>query len=406
MQQDWRTRDLWTISLSAFLADLGYQAVLAGFPIFLVIVLKAPVWAFGLAMGLSYGGGSLFSYWGGRLGDRSGHRRVAVWGNAFIPLMSLAALATAPFVTVGALALGWWSRNFRSPSRRQMVTEAVDPDHRTQAFGFLHALDVGGGMLAAVYVLLMLAAHVSFRWIFLLTVLPLIASTVLLGRATVGRAPAVRPAASGRADGTKASAPTRIPAAGRAILLATALYGLSSFTVGFPVLTLARESGAATLGIVAFLVFQGISALTGYLLGGRLGRTVPARYRSLGLWGYLGAAVGSGVLAYGSGVHLAALALLVGVAILGFAFGVIETLEPSLISILRPGGRGFGALSASRSVGLFVANLAMGLLYLLGPSYAYAYAGLFALLAAIVLWSGQGSVTESVPVGSGAASAS
>lgn len=406
MQDNWRTRDLWTISLSACFADLGYQAILAGFPIFLVIVLKAPVWAFGLTMALSYGGGSLFSYWGGRLGDRVGHRRVAVWGNAFIPLMSLAGLLAAPVTAIAAITLGWWSRNFRSPSRRQMLTQAVDPGHRTQAFGFLHALDVGGGMLAAVYVLLMLAVHAPFRWIFLLTILPLAASTTLLGRAKVGQAPVAKTASSS-APGTQKRPVAPQAAATRAILLATALYGLSSFTVGFPVLTLARESGAATLGIVAFLVYQGVSALTGYVLGGRLGRTLPARYRSLGLWGYFAAAIGSGVLAYGSGMHLAAAALLVGVAILGFAFGVIETLEPSLISVLSPGGRGFGSLSASRSVGLFVANLAMGLLYVVGPGYAYGYAGLVALLATLVLWSGRRAVQETpAPVGSGRAAAS
>lgn len=145
---------------------------------------------------------------------------------------------------------------------------------------------------------------------------------------------------------------------------------------------------------MAFLIFQGISALTGYTLGGRLGKTLPGRYRSLGLWGYFAAAVGSAALAYGSGIHTGVIALFVGVAILGFAFGVIETLEPALISILSPGGQGFAALSAARSIGLFVANLAMGLLYLLGPKYAYAYAALVALFAAIVLWSGQGQVGE------------
>jgi MFS family permease len=80
--------------------------------------------------------------------------------------------------------------------------------------------------------------------------------------------------------------------------------------------------------------------------------------------------------------------LLVGVAVLGFALGVVETLEPSLMAALRPGrtaGRGFGALSSARSVGLFVGNLALGLLYGLGPAWSYTYAAVVAAAAALVV---------------------
>ena len=44
----WLTRDVLLISLSAFFADAGYQALIAGFPIFLVIYLKAPVYMLAL----------------------------------------------------------------------------------------------------------------------------------------------------------------------------------------------------------------------------------------------------------------------------------------------------------------------------------------------------------------------
>jgi len=170
----WRTSDVWAISLSACFADLGYQAVLAGFPLFLVITLHQPVWEYGLASALSYGGGALFSLAGGRIGDRIGHRTLALTGNALIPLLSLCALVASPAWAIGLLTGGWWARNLRSPSRRVMLVEAVpDEAHRSSAFGFLHALDVGGGVLAGVYALVALAAHVPFRWIFLGTVIPL-----------------------------------------------------------------------------------------------------------------------------------------------------------------------------------------------------------------------------------------
>jgi MFS family permease len=379
----WRTHDVWAISLSACFADLGYQSVLASFPLFLVITLHQPVWEFGLASALSYGGGALFSYAGGRIGDRVGHRKLALVGNSFIPLLSLCALVFNPVWAIGLLTGGWWARNLRSPSRRMMLVDAVpDENDRSSAFGFLHALDVGGGVFAGVYVMIAITAHVSFKWIFLGTVIPLAVSTVSLSRAHVG---ARRDADHEVADSDDAGPP---PPGTRALLVAAALYGFTFYSVGFPVLTVAQGSGRLLAGIGAFLLLQAVSAATGYILGGRLGKTAADQFARLGLLGYLGAALGAGVMALGYGAHLGLWVLMVGVAVIGFALGVVETLEPTAMSVLRTGahaGRAMGALSAARSIGTFVGNLAMGLLYGVGVSFAYGYAGILAAIAGIIV---------------------
>ncbi len=375
---------MWAISLSAFSADLGYQAVLAGFPLFLVLTLHQPVWEFGLASALSYGGGALFSYAGGRIGDRIGHRSLALAGNALIPLLSLCALVASPVWAIGVMTGGWWARNLRSPSRRVMLVEAVPVEqHRSAAFGFLHALDVGGGALAGVYVLVALATHVPFRWIFLATVVPLAVSTLSLSRAHVGGR---HPTEPGIVTSEEVREPT--PPGAKALLAAAALYGFTTYSVGFPVLTVAQGSGRLLAGIGAFLVLQATSAITGYLLGGRLGAGPADQFARLGMLGYLGAALGAGVLALGYGEHLGLAVLLAGVAVIGFALGIVETLEPTAMSMLRSGtraGRGFGALSAARSFGTFVGNLVMGLLYGVGASVAYGYAAVVAVIAGVIV---------------------
>ncbi len=382
----WRTGDVWAISLSAFCADLGYQAVLAGFPLYLVLDLHQPVALFGVASALSYGGGTFFSLLGGRLGDRWGHRRVAILGNSLIPLLSLSALSTSPSVSIGLLTGGWWFRNLRSPSRRVMLTEAVpDPSARNAAFGFLHALDVGGGALAAVWVLAAVSAHVPYRWIFLATAAPLLASTVALSQARTGvRGPSP--------SGSLVAGPKRSPLPGaRALLLAAALYGFTFYAVGFPILTVAQGGGGPVAGIGAFLLFQAVSAATGYLLPRFLGSTLARGFRELAWLGYGGGALGAVLLAAGYGLHLGLAALLPGVAVLGCGLGVVETLEPSLMSVLRPGsaaGRGFGALAAARSWGVFLGNLLMGLLYGVAPQLAYAYAAAVGAAAGATMLAG------------------
>lgn len=365
--------------MSAFFADFGYQAVLVGFPIFLVVILKAPVWAYGVAMAFSYGPGAIVAYGGGKWGDRTDHRRVAIFGNLLIPILSFAGLVSIPWQAIGLFVFGWLPRNLRSPSRRVMLTRSVDTSHRPQAFGFLHALDVGGGVLAGVGVLLLLSAHVSFRWIFLLTIIPLLISTMML--VWVRPQQFLPPQEEAPRD---AATHQRDRRAVRGVLVAALLYGFSSYSMGFPILTVTQGSHSSVWGVLTYIIFLGVSALTGYWLG----QWVKGTIRELAFMGYLLAALGSLGLALAYALHGGLWSYYIPVAVLGFALGAIETLEPSLIARFTPSnasGQGMGSLSASRSIGLFLANIIMGLLYHFTPVDAYSYATIVALAAMVVL---------------------
>ena len=150
-----------------------------------------------------YGGGSLFSLAGARIGDR----RLALLGNSAIPLLSLSALSVSSAAAIGLLCGGRWARNLRSPARRVMLVEAVPRESdRNSAFGFLHALDVGGGAEAGLYML---------------------------------------------------------------------------------------------VAVIALLIFQGVSAATGYMHGSRFPEGLAGRFANLSVLGYLISALGSAVLAVG-----------------------------------------------------------------------------------------------------------
>lgn len=446
--EKWRTHDVWAISLSAFFADLGYQGVLAGLPLFMVITLHASVALYGLAMALGFGGGSLIAYLGSRFGDRIGHRKLAIIGNSAIPLLSLTALIASPIAAITFFCAGWWARNLRSPSRRVMLTKSTTESSRTQAFGFLHALDIGGGIFAGIYMIISVAEGLGYRYVFLGTIIPLVISTFCLTITDRGldRRPDRRP--DNRSDGKEhgalpanedvpnssatspaagqsatpaatpaaspASNPAATPAAGQsaapaagsankaagspagkpvlprnamlAILAATILFGFSSYSVGFPILTAARGAHNSALGLVAFLVFNAVSAATGMSLSGHLGSTWHERFRNLGILGYLPAAAGAALLGISAALKLPYPVILLSIAILGLSLGIVETLEPSIMSVIRPvGGSGFGLLSAYRSAGLFAGNLVMGLLYTLGAAWSYGYAAIVALAGASIL---------------------
>ncbi len=385
----WRTADVWNISFSAFFADLGYQAILAIFPLYLVLNLGAPIWLYGLSQALAYGPGALFGYAGGVLAERYGRWVVAVIGNAFIPLMALAGLPSAPDLAVALLVVGWWARNLRTPPRRALLVESVDARHRGEAFGLLHALDVGGGMLAAAYALLLVLGGVSYETILLLTVVPLVLSTLVLLRVSTGRGrpappsralpdPVPRPAGDASKEGTRGGGIFW------GIMIATVLYGFASFSIGFPVLTTARATQSAALGILVFLVALGVSSVVGFWVG----RFARGRVLLLALGGYLVAAVGSGIFAAAAATGADLAAFLLAAGVLGAALGAVETFEPTLIATVSTPertSRNLGSLTAFRSVGLFVANLSLGLLALANAWYPYAYAALSAVAATIVL---------------------
>ncbi|MCI4459895.1 MAG: MFS transporter [Acidilobus sp.] len=74
--------------------------------------------------------------------------------------------------------------------------------------------------------------------------------------------------------------------------------------------------------------------------------------------------------------------------LLGIAVGTAETFEPTIVSKLAPEeamGTGMGLLTLGRSLGMFIANAVMGLLYQLSYSYAYYYAAASSFVAFLII---------------------
>ncbi|MDS0256135.1 MFS transporter [Thermoplasmatales archaeon AK] len=360
MKGTYLTRNVILISLSAFFADLGYQAVLAGFPYFLVFVLQAPVYLYGIAEAVNYGIGSIFSYAGGRIGDRIGNKRTAIIGNAFVPILSLTGLASGIPQAIAIRAAGWYMRNFRSPSRRAMLVESVDERDRGRAFGFLHGLDVGGGLLSSVFLVLLLFYGISIKDIFLLTAIPIVASTLVL----VPVKPTIRRHVM---EQTETPAGSRLAYLG--VLLSTSLFGFSFYSMGYPIITITESFRNPILGILSYTIFMGASATAGAIFS-RF--RVVREIRMLGYAGYLLAAFGS--LGFALSLHFGAslMWLYISDIVISFGTGSVETFEPSI-------------LSATRSIGLFTGNIVMGILYIFSAQYSYLYAFAVSGLAALII---------------------
>ena len=400
----WLTHDVLLISLSAFFADAGYQALIAGFPLFLVIYLHAPAYYLGIVMAFAYGIGSLFAYIGGKLADRLGKKAVALFGNLLITILSFTGFAGSALSAGAIFSTGWWFRNFRTPARRAMLGDITKKLDKGKVFGFLNALDIGGGLVAVTYLSFGIFMHVPFSLLFLVTIVPILISSLCLALVSYKGLPARKP--SSKLNSANAKIASSIAKRGSitggvsgsanaqfvsgsshrsyyAVLIATALFGLSFYSFSFPVLTVAQQSNSI-LGASSYFVFLIFSALFGYILGSR----IKDMLSGLALLGYMLAGIGSLVLGLAFSMHANVLVSYFAIALMGIGAGAIETFEPAIISMLRKksaSGSGMGMLTASRSIGLFFSNLAVGFLYMIGPLFAYSFSAVLAVAAGFVL---------------------
>jgi MFS family permease len=366
---------------------MGYQAVTAVFPLLVIIELGQPAYVYGLLLAMSYGAGSVFALFGGRLGDRHGKKTVSLVGNLLIPLMSVSVLFPS-VLAVGALfVFGWWARYFRTPARRAWLVEVSDPAQRSRIFGFLHALDVGGGMIAVVYSIVLVLVGTPLREIVLVTAAPLLVSSLVLSMAGTARSPesasGAPPEGAGGRESGGAGVTDRFVF--RWLLLSATLFGFSYYALGFPIVTVAESQGSPVFGILTFGIYLGVSAVAGYLLG-----TVRARSPLRTLWtlGYLLAAASSLTIGLSYALHSGLGLYYLGAAGLGFATGSVETFEPVLTSVLvksKQLSSGMGWLSSSRAIGLFTSNAVMGVLFTFSQFGSYLYATATALIAALIL---------------------
>jgi hypothetical protein len=311
---------------------------------------------------------------------------VAIAGNLFIPLMSLSGQFGSLWLCGLLFVLGWWARYFRTPARRALLAEAAPSERRSQAFGFLHALDIGGGVLSALLALFFVSyLRLPVGTVILFSAAPLFVSTLLLFFIRREEVYPVEEPTADRSPAVQTAALSRKKALFTALLVSATFYGFSFYNAGYPVLTAAMSPNAGyAQGLVAYLVYMGISAASGYALGSRRLRPVRALWRL----GYLPSAVASLFIGAAVALRLPELAFYIFVAGLGLGMGAVETFEPTAVSALVPSktlSGGMGWLSVSRSLGQFVSNLVMGVIFSLSQSLAYGYAFAASLVATVIL---------------------
>jgi MFS family permease len=393
----WLNRNVVGMGVTSLLSDAGHEMATAVLPAFLGLI-GAPAAALGVIEGVADAVASFVKLGAGWLSDRFGRRKAICVAGYLLTGVAKALFALAyawPVVLIGR-AVGWLGRGIRGPVRDALLAESVAAGDLGKAFGFHRAGDTLGaivGPLLAVGILTVLQGEaladpsVPFRTVFLLTLIPGVASAVAFAAMVTERRRAPNHArrfwASLRA----------LPAPFRRFLVGVGVFGMGDFSHTLLILAatdlLAPSHGlirAAQIAALLYVVRNGLYAAASYPIGAlsdRLGR------RGLLALGYLLGALVAG------GFFLAFLRSLPSIPYLLLLFGLAGTyiaaedaLEGALTAdLIAPDlhGIAFGVTGTVNGIGDLVASVAVGALWTTaGPALAFGCAAA-AMLAGAVL---------------------
>ncbi|MBI3973972.1 MAG: MFS transporter [Chloroflexi bacterium] len=139
-------RNVIAAGVVSFFTDVSSEMIVPVLPLFLTLVLGAPVAAIGLIEGIAESTASVLRVFAGWLSDRSGKRK---------PLMLLGYGVSNLSKPLLALTVAWpqvlairfadrFGKGIRGAPRDALIADSVDPAIRGRAFGFHRSMDTAG----------------------------------------------------------------------------------------------------------------------------------------------------------------------------------------------------------------------------------------------------------------------
>jgi MFS family permease len=258
------------LGLVSFFADISTEMLYPLIPIFLRVVLGAPMLALGIIEGTAEATASLLRTVSGRLSDLSGRRRPYLLAG-----YSISALAK-PLIAAGT-RLGWpivlvarvsdrFGKGLRTSARDALIADSTPLEMRGRAFGWHRAMDTAGAVLGPlltiglVYLFLVRMGHTlrfTLQLAFLLAAIPGLLGALLVLAVRERRRPPGAPS------------PPRLrlrelPPAFRAYLIAWGGFSLANSSDVFILLKAQRTFGAGHLVSGSALALATIQVLLVY----------------------------------------------------------------------------------------------------------------------------------------------
>ena len=381
-------RTVIALGVVSLLTDLSSEMVYPLLPIFLSTVLGAGALALGLIEGAAESTAALLKVVSGVWTDRTQRRKPLVVAGYSLsgmmrPLIGLATAWPAVMVLRFADRVG---KGLRTSPRDALIADVTDEGARGAAYGFHRAMDHAGAVLGPLVAALLLnAAGLPLRQVFLLSAIPAVAvlAVLLLGV----KEPQIHHTKA--AEATTVLAPwSALGADYRRLLIAVLVFTLGNSTDAFLLLRLS-ETGVPAAGIALLWSAHHVVKMIANYYGGRLSDRIGPRAMVRAGWLFYAAIyVMFGWLS--SAPWLIAVFLAYGIY-----FGLTEPAERAWVASLAPAnlrGTAFGWYHGAVGLAALPASVVFGLLWQQwGATVAFSVGAVLAAFAALLLPHAQGS---------------
>jgi len=247
------------VSVVSLVNDLASELAYPVVPLFLTIVLGAPVAVLGLIEGVAEGVAVGLGTVSGWMSDRAGNRRVPwIAGGYTLTALSRAAVATAQhwgLVLAGRL-VDRTGKAVRTAPRDALIRDSTPTELMGESFGFHRALDTTGATIGPLLAVVLLASGASLRTVLWVSVVPGLFAVLLVRR--VREAP--------RSERTVDVEPRLRPGYWW-VVAAAAVFSLGNSSNAFLLLRADNLGLSATLVILAYALYNLVYATFSWPLG-------------------------------------------------------------------------------------------------------------------------------------------
>lgn len=335
-----------TLGWVSFLTDMASEMIYPLIPLFVVQTLGASPALLGLIDGVAEGISSGLRWLGGALSDRTGKRKPFVFAgyslSAFSkPLMGMAAAVGGWPVFMAGRCADRLGKTIRTSARDALIADATEPAARGAAFGLHRAMDTAGAVVGPLtgWLILFLWPRINLGWVFVVALLPGLASAALVAMAVPekrtapgeGHAPRIR---------------QRFPPAFWPVLIVMGVFSLANSSDSFLILRSSEMGLTNGAAILAFALYNMVYALASSPFGA-LSDRIDRRWIIATGW-FVYAAV-----YLGFGLAHAGWAAWILLAVYGIYQAMVEGVSKALVSDIVPSRQRAGAIGLIYTVAGF-----------------------------------------------------
>lgn len=168
-------KNVFILGLVSLFTDIASEMLYPVVPIFLTVVLGAPMVVVGLIEGIAEGTASFLKVITGWYSDRIGKRKPFVLSGYSISAISKPLIAFAytwPLVLV-ARFMDRFGKGVRTSARDALIADSCDPCQRGRSYGFHRTLDTIGAVLGpAIAIIILYLTNNDYRLLFLVAFVP------------------------------------------------------------------------------------------------------------------------------------------------------------------------------------------------------------------------------------------